>query len=129
MVPGIPCDLFGDGQQIRLTIGKFLAIEQMLKKPIGEIVALQKSLDLTSLTVMLSVGMETPEGKHQSKPPQWYASKIQELLMDGHGIDEISTLVIKAVAASGLLGHDAYLAVFPEAKTDDEIKKAEAEKN
>lgn len=129
MVPSIPFDLFGEGQQLRLTIGKFLAIEQILKKPIGEIASLTNSLDLTSLTVILSVGIENSEGKAKAKSPQWYAGEIQKLLMDGHEIDEIMVPVVKAIAASGLLGHAAYLNVFPEAETEDEKEKADAEKN
>ena len=129
MVPSIPFDLFGDGQSIRLTIGKFLAIEQILKKPIGQIIDVQRALDLTSLTVILSVGVQSADGKIKAKSPQWYASKIQELLEDGHGMEEIMVPVVKAIAASGIMGHAAYLSVFPEMKTEEEQEKADAEKN
>lgn len=129
MVPSIPFDLFGDGQSIRLTIGKFMAIEQMLKKPISEVLNLQRALDLTSLTVILSVGIQSADGKIKTKSPQWYAERIQELLEDGHEMDEIMIPVIKAIAASGIMGHSAYLAVCPDATTEDEEEKAAAEKN
>lgn len=126
MVRKVPFELFGEGQYLRFDIGKFMIVEQIMKKPIGELLKGSTQLDLTLLTILLHVGVRT-DGEFQAKSLEWYADKIQELLLDGHGMEEIQLPVIRAVAATGILGHTAYVNAFPEQKTGKLTKKAEAE--
>lgn len=52
--------------------------------------------------------------QHGIKNPQWYANKMQELIDEGHEMDEFVQPVVKAIAGSGILGKEVYYAIFPE---------------
>lgn len=126
MIRKVPFELFGEGQYLRFDIGKFMIVEQIMEKPIGELLKGSATLDLRLLTTLLHVGVRT-DGEFRAKSPEWYADKIQDLILEGHEMNEIMVPVIRAVAATGILGHTAYLNAFPEQKTEKLTKKAEAE--
>ena len=91
---------FGEGQQIWFNIGRLRRVEDMLKCPIGEVLQDADKLSLKNLLVLLSVGMS----QNGNKTEQYYAEKIDEAMENGYSIADIQLPVVKAVAASGILG-------------------------
>lgn len=111
-------EVFGHGQDIYFNIGRLAAVENLVKVPIGEIISAQY-LNLNHLAGLLCVGLS----HHQKRTPQWYLDKIQELLDEGIAIEEIHEPVVKALAASGIMGKAIYYAYFPEENTEAVQKK------
>lgn len=107
---------FGEGQQIWFNIGRLRRVEDMLKCPIGEVL---QDAD------KLSVGMS----QNGNKTEQYYAEKIDEAMENGYSIADIQLPVVKAVAASGILGVGAYYQLFPDELTDEQKADIEYEKN
>lgn len=105
----IPFELFGPGQYLYFDIGRLIQAENLTGKSAGEILQ-NGSLNLGLTTALLSVGLR----QHGLHNPQWYAGKMQELLSEGHEIDEFVMPLVKAIAGSGILGKAVYYAVFPE---------------
>ena len=121
----IDFDLFGPGQYIYFDIGRLIQVENVSGRSAGDIIKNQ-DLNLGILTVLFSVGLR----HHGIKKPQWYAEKMQELVDEGHEMEEFTQPVVKAVAGSGILGKAVYYAVFPEELTDSKKEElAAAEKN
>lgn len=111
-------EVFGYGQDIYFNIGRLAAVENLIKVPVGEIIASQY-LNLNHLAGLIAVGLS----HHQKRTPQWYLDKIQELLDKGMTIEEIHEPVVKALAASGIMGKEVYYAFFPEENTEAVQKK------
>lgn len=121
----ISYEYFGEGQQLYFNINRIMQLEALLKEPIGAIVRNQ-DLGITTLTAMLSVGLSHYGMKNQ----RWYADRIQQLLDDGTEMEELQMPVVKALAACGILGRAARIALFPEEATEEERKSLERnEKN
>ena len=116
---------FGEGQQIWFNIGRLRRVEEMLKCPIGEVLQEADKLSLKNLLVLLSVGMS----QNGNKTEQYYAEKIDEAMGNGYSIADIQLPVVKAVAASGILGVSAYYQLFPDELTDEQKADIEYEKN
>ena len=118
---------FGEGQQIWFNIGRLRRVEDMLKCPIGEVLQGQMCIrdSLKNLLVLLSVGMS----QNGNKTEQYYAEKIDEAMENGYSIADIQLPVVKAVAASGILGVGAYYQLFPDELTDEQKADIEYEKN
>ena len=116
---------FGEGQQIWFNIGRLRRVEDMLKCPIGEVLQDADKLSLKNLLVLLSVGMS----QNGNKTEQYYAEKIDEAMETGYSIADIQLPVVKAVAASGILGVGAYYQLFPDELTDEQKADIEYEKN
>ena len=64
-----------------------------------------------------------------NKTEQYYAEKIDEAMENGYSIADIQLPVVKAVAASGILGVGAYYQLFPDELTDEQKADIEYEKN
>lgn len=111
-------EVFGFGQDIYFNIGRLAMVENVGKCPIGEIIS-QNYLNLNHLAVLISVGLS----HHQKRTPAWYLDKIQELVDQGVTIEEIHQPVVKALAASGIMGKEVYYAFFPEEMTEETNKK------
>ncbi|WP_337804388.1 hypothetical protein [Phascolarctobacterium succinatutens] len=116
---------FGEGQQIWFNIGRLRRVEDMLKCPIGEVLQDADKLSLKNLLVLLSVGMS----QNGNKTEQYYAEKIDEAMENGYSIADIQLPVVKAVAASSILGVGAYYQLFPDELTDEQKADIEYEKN
>ena len=128
MIKKIPFDLIEEGQYLKLDIGKMMTVEQMLKKPMLEILQDLRALSVTAMTALLSVSVHEADGSFRGRSQKFYADKVQELLYKGHSIEEISLPITKAVVATGFAGTAAYLATFPEEATkklEDEAGKEE----
>ena len=115
---------FGEGQQIWFNIGRLRRVEDMLKCPIGEVLQDADKLSLKNLLVLLSVGMS----QNGNKTEQYYAEKIDEAMENGYSIADIQLPVVKAVAASGILGVEAYYQLFPDELADEQKADIEYEK-
>lgn len=113
-------EFFGEGQDIYFNIGRLAAVENLSKVSIGKMIA-EEHLNLNHLAAFLAVGLS----HHQKKTPQWYLDKVQELLDEGVSIEDINLPVVKALAASGIMGKQIYYAFFPEEMTDEAKKKLE----
>lgn len=111
-------EVFGFGKDIYFNIGRLAMVENVGKCPIGEIIS-QNYLNLNHLAVLISVGLS----HHQKRTPAWYLDKIQELVDQGVTIEEIHQPVVKALAASGIMGKEVYYAFFPEEMTEETNKK------
>lgn len=124
----VPCDYFGEGQEIKLNINSYSRIQEKMKTPIGELLSLTRSLDVALICELLAEGLRQ-YGYHDAK---WYGNRIQELLDSGKvdSIADIQTLVAKAVIASKFFGKEMYFLTFPEEMTeeDKEWMKAQEEK-
>lgn len=105
----IDFEVFGPGQYLYFDIGRLIQVENITGKSAGDIIRNQE-LNLGILTALLSIGLR----QHGIKNPQWYASKMQELIDEGHEMEEFVQPVVKAIAGSGILGKDVYYAIFPE---------------
>lgn len=105
----IDFEVFGPGQYLYFDIGRLIQMESLTGKSAGDIIKNQ-DLNLGILTALLSIGLR----HHGIKNPQWYATKMQELIDEGHELDEFTQPVVKAIAGSGILGKEVYYAVFPE---------------
>ena len=105
----IDFEVFGPGQYLYFDIGRLIQVESLTGKSAGDIINNQ-DLNLGILTALLSIGLR----HHGIKNPQWYATKMQELIDEGHELDEFTQPVVKAIAGSGILGKEVYYAVFPE---------------
>lgn len=105
----IDFEVFGPGQYLYFDIGRLIQVESLTGKSAGDIIKNQ-DLNLGILTALLSIGLR----HHGIKNPQWYATKMQELIDEGHELDEFTQPVVKAIAGSGILGKEVYYAVFPE---------------
>ena len=121
----IDIPVFGEGQQIWFNIGRLRRVEELLKCPIGSILQDTDKLSLKNLLVLLSVGMS----QNGNKSEQYWAEKIDKALEDGYSIIDIQLPVIKAIAASGLLGAGTYYQLFPDEMTEEAKEAVEKEKN
>lgn len=113
--------LFGPGQYLYFDIGRLIQVENSTGKGAGEIIRNQE-LNLGIMTVLFSVGLR----HHGIKDPQWYATKMQELLDEGHEMEEFTMPLVKAIAGSGVLGRAVYYAVFPDELTEKAKQELEA---
>ena len=53
-------------------------------------------------------------------------NKMQELIDEGHEMEEFVQPVVKAIAGSGILGKEVYYAIFPEEDPGKEQDKGKA---
>lgn len=95
----IDFEVFGPGQYLYFDIGRLIQVENLTGKSAGDIIRNQE-LNLGILTALLSIGLR----QHGIKNPQWYANKMQELIDQGHEMEEFVQPVVKAIAGSGILG-------------------------
>lgn len=116
---------FGEGQQIWFNIGRLCRVEAELKCPIGDVLQQTDKLSLKNLIVLLRIGMS----QNGNKSEQYYSDKIDEALENGYSIVDIQLPVVKAVAASGLLGAGTYYQLFPDEMTEEAKEAIEKEKN
>lgn len=116
----IPFELFGPGQYLYFDIGRLIQAENLTGKSAGEIIQGQ-TLNLSLMTALFSVGLR----HHGIKNPQWYADKMQELITEGHEMQEFTEPLVKAIVGSGILGRAVYYAVFPEEKPKEDERKNE----
>ena len=133
MAKKIPFDFFKEGQFLKLDIGKLKAIEDMVGRPIGEIIANSQAISLTTIIAVLTVGLHEPNGQLKLHTPKHYADLMQKYFdeNDDADIDAIIVPVFKALVSTGILGRSVYLATFPEDATPEmkESVKDEEEKN
>lgn len=122
----IPFELFGQGQYMYMDIGRFITLEKLTGKPIGEIIK-SSEVDLGFIANFLTIALR----HHGNKQTGFYIEKIQELCetSDFDIVTDIQMPIVKCIAASGLLGKAYYYAVFPEEITPDAKKEIIAEKN
>lgn len=115
-----PCDFFGEGQELKLTIIGYTRIEERMGVPIGQLLKENHDFDLRLMTELLSEGLRQ-YGYH---PANWYSEQIQKLLDEGKidTLADIQLVVVKAIIASRFLGKAAYLAAFPEEATEEDKK-------
>lgn len=129
----IPFEFFKEGQFLKLDIGKLKAIEDMVGRPIGEIIANSQAISLTTIIAVLTVGLHEPNGQLKLHTPKHYADLMQKYFDDNDDadIDAIIVPVFKALVSTGILGRSVYLATFPEDATPEmkESVKDEEEKN
>ena len=126
----VPCDYFGEGQEIKLNINSYSRIQEKMKTPIGELFSLTRSLDVALICELLAEGLRQ-YGYHDA---QWYGNRIQELLDSGKvdSIADIQMLVAKAVIASKFFGKEMYFLTFPEEMTEEDkewMKALEEKRN
>ncbi len=129
MKNSVRCDYFGEGQEIKLNINAYSRIQEKMKTPIGELLSLTRSLDITLICELLAEGLRQ-HGYHDAK---WYGNKIQELLDTGkiESVAEIQGLVAKAIIASKFYGKEIYFLTFPEEMTEEDkewMKEQEAKR-
>lgn len=133
MAKKIPFEFFKEGQFLKLDIGKLKAIEDMVGRPIGEIIANSQAISLTTIIAVLTVGLHEPNGQLKLHTPKHYADLMQKYFDDNDDadIDAIIVPVFKALVSTGILGRSVYLATFPEDATPEmkESVKDEEEKN
>lgn len=122
----IPFEMFGNGQYMYMDIGRFIMLESLTGKPIGEILK-NNEVDLGFTVKFLTVALR----HHGNKQPQFYIDKIQEACetSDNDVLTDIQMAIVRAVAGSGVLGKAYYYAVFPEEMTEEARKDVESEKN
>ena len=113
----------GEGKQIWFTIGRLKKVENLLKKPIGQIMLECDSLSIENLVGLLQIGLE----HYGLKPAVYYEDAIDKALENGYDLIDIQMPVSKAVAASGILGKARYYALFPEEMTEKEKINIEVE--
>lgn len=116
---------FGIGQQIWFSIDRLARVEELLKKPIGDIIQESEKLSLNNMLILLQVGMR----QNGEKSKQYYEQKIEEAIENGFNIIDIQTCVLKAVAGSGIMGKAFYFQMFPEELTTVDKAAIEEEKN
>lgn len=116
---------FGEGAQVWFNIGRLRRVEEELKAPIGDVLQQTDKLSLKNLLVLLRIGMS----QNGNKSEQYYSDKIDEVLENGFSIVDIQLPVMKAVAASGILGASMYYQLFPDELTEDAAAQVESEKN
>ena len=97
----IDFEVFDPGQYLYFDIGRLIQVENITGKSAGDIIRNQE-LNLGILTALLSIGLR----QHGIKNPQWYATKMQELIDQGHEMEEFVQPVVKA--------KEVYYAIFPE---------------
>ena len=133
MAKKIPFEFFKEGQFLKLDIGKLKAIEDIVGRPIGEIIANSQAISLTTIIAVLTVGLHEPNGQLKLHTPKHYADLMQKYFDDNDDadIDAIIVPVFKALVSTGILGRSVYLATFPEDATSEmkEAAKDEEEKN
>lgn len=133
MAKKIPFEFFKEGQFLKLDIGKLKAIEDIVGRPIGEIIANSQAISLTTIIAVLTVGLHEPNGQLKLHTPKHYADLMQKYFDDNDDadIDAIIVPVFKALVSTGILGRSVYLATFPEDATPEmkEATKDEEEKN
>lgn len=104
----IECNYFGKGQYIYFNISRLAQLEQAIGTKAMELITTVPGL--TELLHAFSIGL----AHEQRQTPNWYANRIDELLEQGVTFDELSTVVLKALIGSGLLGKKAYAMAFPD---------------
>ena len=57
MKNSVRCDYFGEGQEIKLNINAYSRIQEKMKTPIGELLSLTRSLDITLICELLAEGL------------------------------------------------------------------------
>lgn len=134
MAKKIPFSFFKEGQYLKLDIGKLKAIEDIVGRPIGDIIANSQSISLTTVIAVLTVGLHEPNGQLKMHTQKHYADLLQKYFDENEDadIDEIAVPVFKALVSTGILGKAVYMAAFPEdatAEMKDAVKKDEEEKN
>ena len=85
----IDFEVFGPGQYLYFDIGRLIQVENITGKSAGDIIRNQE-LNLGILTALLSIGLR----QHGIKNPQWYATKMQELIDQGHEMEEFVQPVV-----------------------------------
>jgi len=107
----IPFDLLRQGENIYFNIFRLQQLEQLLNKPIIEIIQKQY-MGIDFCLAGLQVGLKH---HYPHANAQFYAEKIEEYLDAGNGtINDFIIPVINAIMVSGIIG---------------EVPKEEAEKN
>lgn len=93
----IPFNLFGEEQHLCFTIAGIVELERTLGKSIKQIVHSQDA-GLNFCMVTLPICLKRLN-------PHLYLEKIEKYLdEEGNDIDDVATLIIHAIAASGALG-------------------------
>lgn len=121
----IPCNYFGNGEYIYFNIARLAQLEQALGKKVTEF-----AFEVPGLTEMFhafSIGL----AHEKRRTPDWYANRIDELLEEGITFDDLSTVIVKALIGSGIMGKNAYALAFPDEVTEEDKAelKEESEKN
>lgn len=134
MAKKIPFNFFKEGQYLKLDIGKLKAIEDIVGRSIGDIIANSQSISLTTVIAVLTVGLHEPNGQLKMHTPKHYTDLLQKYFDENEDadIDEIIVPVFKALVSTGILGKAVYMAAFPEdatAEMKDAVKKDEEGKN
>ena len=114
MMKKIPCDFFGEGEEIYFNVGRLVELEEALKKPISKIMS--EEFGLKELAHCCVIGFKQERRKSFS----WYTEKLQELVDEGYTFEMLAAPVLKAIIGSGILGKQAYFSVFPEDMTEED---------
>ena len=123
----VPFEYFGAGQEIYFNIERLIQFESISKRPIGTVISTE-ALDITNLTILISVGLR----HYGNKNPQYYAQELQRLIdAEECDIQDMQMDIVKALAGSGALGKEAKLLFFPDefTKKEQEQIAEEARKN
>lgn len=119
----IPCNFFGEGQKLYFNIARLAELESVTGQKIGELLS---SLSLKSLVLAYVIGLQ----HEQRRSEQWYYTRLQELFDNGEiTLDELTIPIVKAVAASGVLGKQVYFEMFPEELTDQDKEEMALEES
>lgn len=134
MAKKIPFEFFKKGQFLKLDIGKLKAIEDIVGRPIGDVIANSQTISLTTVIAVLAVGLHEPNGQLKLYTPKHYADLLQKYFDENEDatIDAIVIPVFKALVSTGIMGRAVYLAAFPEdasPEMKEEAEKENSEKN
>lgn len=127
----VQCDLFKEGQQMYFDIMRLATLEKLWGKPIAQAIS---NLGISELLSAFVIGLSHEWPSYAKKEQPWYAKRIQELIDGGMSLSDITSPVLHAIIGSGILGKEAYFAIFPDEMTEDdrkdiELEAEEAEKN
>lgn len=118
MAKKIDFPAMGEGKQIYFGISKLQKLEEVLNKPLGEIMQGFDKLNIKYMVTFLRVGMSHDGYKSE----QYWQDRLDEAFEKGYTLEDIQTPIMKAIVASGLLGNAAYNTLFPNEATEEEGK-------